>query len=149
MNCVIRPFMQQSLPGRIPNFATRNHKSSIIFYIIYSYTLLPVVQCIFICSNLVGFEALLHLGADVNLKCFGTPSIHLVLGCTALPDGSEFGTKALTALLDLVDLTARVRHLLFVLGNHSYIFIDNFLCQLFLFRMIKTPQYSILQQSST
>ena len=59
----------------------------------------------------MGLEALVHLGADVNLKCFGTPSIHLVLNCTALPGGSEFGSKALSALLDVVDLTARVSRL--------------------------------------
>jgi hypothetical protein len=66
---------------------------------------------------LVGLESLLHLGADVNLKCFGTPSIHLVLTSTALPGGSEFGNKALKALLDLVDLTARVRKHVFRISS--------------------------------
>ena len=68
----------------------------------------------------MGLEALLHLGADVNLKCFGTPSIHLVLTSTALPGGSEFGNNAMKALLDLVDLTARVRRHLFILNTIDY-----------------------------
>lgn len=44
----------------------------------------------------------------MNLKCYGTPLLHLVLGITALPEGQDFGTKAFFHLLPLVDISMKV-----------------------------------------
>jgi hypothetical protein len=51
---------------------------------------------------------LVAYGADVNLKCFGTPSLHLALTTAALPGGSEFGMKSFSLLLRHADLSSKV-----------------------------------------
>lgn len=74
--------------------------------ILYSY-----IYLVFLLRNYASIEALAELGADVNLKCFGTPCLHLVLTAAALPDGRHFGMKAFDFLLPQVDLSAKVRFL--------------------------------------
>lgn len=46
----------------------------------------------------------------MDLKCYGTPLLHLVLGISALPEGQDFGTKAFFHLLPLVDVSMKVSH---------------------------------------
>lgn len=58
--------------------------------------------------NIVALKALLKLGADGDLKCYGTPVLHLVLGITALPEGFDFGMMAFAHLLAHVDTTTKV-----------------------------------------
>lgn len=54
-------------------------------------------------------EVFIDLGADVNLKCHGTPSIHLAVMVAALPGGLEFGSAAASLILtNSCDLTAKV-----------------------------------------
>jgi hypothetical protein len=57
---------------------------------------------------MVAIKALSKLGADVDLKCYGTPVLHLVLGISALPEGSEFGEDAFDYLLPQVDTLLKV-----------------------------------------
>ena len=58
--------------------------------------------------NFTSIQYLSELGADVNLKCFGTPCLHLILTAAALPHGKQFGMKAFSLLLSQVDLSAKV-----------------------------------------
>ncbi len=60
--------------------------------------------------NLTCLEALLELGIDVNLKCHGTPPIHIALSIAALPDGYEFGLSALKLLLDHPNINMSVKN---------------------------------------
>ena len=46
----------------------------------------------------------------MDLKCYGTPLLHLVLGISALPEGQDFGTKAFFHLLPLVDVSMKVSY---------------------------------------
>ena len=51
----------------------------------------------------------IDLGADVNLKCHGTPSLHLAIMIAALPGGEDFGFSASSLILhNSCDLTAKV-----------------------------------------
>ena len=61
-------------------------------------------------SNFDSIKALVDMGADVDIKCFGTPLLHLILGIGALPEGLEFGMKAFGFLLGYVDIDAKVRY---------------------------------------
>ena len=55
-------------------------------------------------------EVFIDLGADVNLKCHGTPSLQLAVMVASLPSGLEFGTAAASLILtSSCDLTAKVR----------------------------------------
>lgn len=66
------------------------------------------VTFIFFVRNIVALKALIKLGADGDLKCYGTPVLHLVLGITALPEGYDFGMMAFAHLLAHVDTTTKV-----------------------------------------
>ena len=61
------------------------------------------------CRNFVALQAVTKLGADINIKCFGTPTLHLVLGIHALPDGQDFGSESFAYLLHYADLGAKVK----------------------------------------
>ena len=69
----------------------------------------------------MAIKALSKLGADMDLKCFGTPILHLVLGISALPEGSDFGEDAFDYLLPQVDtllkVTAHVKLISILLCN--------------------------------
>jgi hypothetical protein len=61
--------------------------------------------------NLAAVELFIDLGADVNLKCHGTPPLHLAVAAAALPAAGarRFGTAAAAALLHAsYDLSAKV-----------------------------------------
>lgn len=62
----------------------------------------------FFVRNIVALKALIKLGADGDLKCYGTPVLHLVLGIAALPGGFDFGMAAFAHLLAHVDTTTKV-----------------------------------------
>ncbi len=48
-------------------------------------------------------------GADIDLKCCGTPPLHLALTTITLPNGEEFGQKCFELLLNnSVDLLLKV-----------------------------------------
>jgi ankyrin repeat protein len=57
--------------------------------------------------NLNSLIALVDLGCDVNLKCFGTPCLHIALGVSALPGGLDFGLAAFAYLLPHSDITSK------------------------------------------
>lgn len=46
------------------------------------------------CRNIEAVKMLVDAGADPNLKCHGTPPIHLCLSMSVLPCGSIFGDEA-------------------------------------------------------
>ena len=53
---------------------------------------------------------LIDLGADVNLKCHGTPSLHLAVMMGSLPDALEFAKEAAKVILNSsCDLSAKVQ----------------------------------------
>jgi hypothetical protein len=55
---------------------------------------------------------LLENGCDVNMKCHGTPPLHLALTTTVLPGGYEFGiTCALKLVAQDCDINAKVLQL--------------------------------------
>lgn len=63
--------------------------------------------------NLAAVEVFIDLGVDVNLKCHGTPSLHLAIMTTSLHGGFEFGCAATDLILkSACDLTAKVCRLL-------------------------------------
>ena len=50
-------------------------------------------------------QVLLEVGrVDVNLKCHGTPPLHLAISVAALPDGYEFGIACFELLLNNINL---------------------------------------------
>jgi hypothetical protein len=49
--------------------------------------------------NIDAVRTLIKFGADGDLKCHGTPPIHLVLATSILPDGLEFSKACLSVLL--------------------------------------------------
>ena len=49
--------------------------------------------------NLDLVKLLIRFGADVNTKCCGTPSLHLALFTTMLPEGKDFGLQCFDVLL--------------------------------------------------
>jgi hypothetical protein len=77
--------------------------------------------------NLAAVELFVDLGADVNLKCHGTPPLHLAVAAAALPapGARAFGAAAAAALLHAsYDLSAKVLYAYFIcyrLVSTSYI----------------------------
>lgn len=49
--------------------------------------------------NLDMVKLLIQSGADVNIKCCGTPCLHLALVSSLLPEGREFGMDCFAHLL--------------------------------------------------
>lgn len=66
-----------------------------------------MIYVYYIFRNFLSLKALVDLGADVNLKCYGTPPLHIVLGLAAMPNGLDFGSKSFSYLLQHADLTAK------------------------------------------
>ena len=68
----------------------------------------PLQSAIF-ARNVDAVELFIELGADINLKCHGTPILHLVISIVALVDGKEFGLTCLNLLLkhSTIDTTAK------------------------------------------
>ena len=68
----------------------------------------PIHTAIFAKKNLI-IELLVNCGVDVNVKCLGTPSLHLVANVCALPHGLEFGKECLKFFLatPTYDVTAK------------------------------------------
>ncbi len=73
--------------------------------------------------NLDAVELFIDLGADVNLKCHGTPSLHLAIMISSLPEGLAFGCAAASIILnsscDLSAKVIRISYLKIVLTMHS------------------------------
>lgn len=89
--------------------------TALFFRYLYFGTLHQICTRVFISPpcilrrNLDAIEVFIDLGADVNLKCHGTPSIHLAIMIAALPGGLDFGSQAATLILtNSCDLTAKV-----------------------------------------
>lgn len=57
--------------------------------------------------SLEALEILLLFGADCNMKCHGTPCLHLILSVAVLPGGEEFGPRAFSLVLDRSDVSSR------------------------------------------
>ena len=68
----------------------------------------PLMTAIF-ARNLGTLRALVNAKCDVDLKCHGTPVLHLLLVTASLPEGYEFASAAFTLMLqaEKLDLTAR------------------------------------------
>ena len=67
---------------------------------------------------------LVENGCDINIKCHGTPPLHLTLTTTVLPGGYEFGLSAALKLLSMgCDVNAKVVNIMrlntpsFIMGH--------------------------------
>lgn len=59
-----------------------------------------MLNYLLIIRNLDAVKTLIANGADVDLKCHGTPPLHLALATAILPNGEEFSFACMSALLD-------------------------------------------------
>jgi hypothetical protein len=82
--------------------------------LLYSYFSLLIwfyLNCfiIFIFRNIDAVENFIDLGADVNLRCHGTPSLSLAIMMSSLPGAESFCSSAVAMILNCsCDLTAKV-----------------------------------------
>ena len=58
------------------------------------------LHCAIFARNFQAAQALLKHGADPNLKCHGTPSLHLALASAILPENKEMGLAFFKLFLD-------------------------------------------------
>lgn len=58
----------------------------------------PLHEAIFR-RDLTAVTLLVDCSADINLKCHGTPPLHLLITMSALPDCAEFSNAAMSLLL--------------------------------------------------
>ncbi len=56
-------------------------------------------------SNLTAVNILIEFGADVNVKCHGTPCLQLALRVGAQPDGFDFGFACFRLLMSSPDIS--------------------------------------------
>eukprot|EP00605_Chrysophyceae_sp_TOSAG23-4_P001405 GSChrysophyteH1.ASY1.ANO1.1527.1 assembled CDS len=57
------------------------------------------LHCAIFARNMDACRVLLKYGADINMKCHGTPCLHLALSTAVLPDAKEFGLELFELLI--------------------------------------------------
>ena len=74
--------------------------------------LIAIVIPLFL-RNIDAVENFIDLGADVNLRCHGTPTLSLAIMMSSLPGAESFCKSAVAMILNCsCDLTAKVTLLL-------------------------------------
>ena len=59
-----------------------------------------LITCIHFNRNMGAVRALIDRGADVDVKCHGTPPTHLAIATAVQPQGNDFGFECLSLLLE-------------------------------------------------
>jgi hypothetical protein len=81
-----------------------------LYHFVFSYRLF---QSEFFYRDIESVRTLVNAGVDVNVKCQGTPVLHLALYTIALPGGNEFGRDCFSLILNApnCDITAKVHRI--------------------------------------
>jgi ankyrin repeat protein len=72
----------------------------------------PLHEAIFR-RDLAAVTLLVQCYADCNLKCHGTPALHLLITLSQLPDGYDFSNSALSCLLEMESIVLDAKVIFF------------------------------------